>query len=97
MKSAERLTWRCSGAATRPTELCDGADATRLAIGAADDHPLSVPALTRQAIKRLQRTAAPAGKLACSSAADPQRRYHAQWARDYLHSLHLYSDPTPSF
>ena len=60
-------------AATRlnPT---DGADATRLAIGAADDHPLSVPALTRQAIKRLQRTVVPVSKLACSSAADPQRR-----------------------
>jgi len=37
----------------------DGSDATRRAIGAADDHPLSVPALTRQAIKRLQRTARP--------------------------------------
>ncbi|MBM3163593.1 MAG: hypothetical protein FJZ79_09885 [Chlorobi bacterium] len=46
----------------------------RVIDGDADDHPLSVPALTRQAIKRLQRTAAPAGKLACSSAADPQRR-----------------------
>jgi hypothetical protein len=54
--------------------IIDGSDATRRAIGAADDHPLSVPALTRQAIKRLQRTAAPASKLACSSAADPQRR-----------------------
>jgi len=54
--------------------LSDGSDATRRAIGAADDHPLSVPALMRQAIKRLQRTAAPASKLACSSAADPQRR-----------------------
>jgi len=52
----------------------DGSDATRRAIGAANFHPLSVPALTRQAIKRLQRTAAPASKLACSSAADPQRR-----------------------
>jgi len=52
----------------------DGADATRLAIGAADCHPLSVPALTRPAIKRLQRTTAPASRLACSSAADPQRR-----------------------
>ncbi|MBU4143305.1 hypothetical protein KJ590_04930 [Patescibacteria group bacterium] len=32
-------------------------------------------ALTRLAIKRLQRTAVPASKLACTSAADPQRRY----------------------
>jgi len=52
----------------------------RRAIGAANFHPLSVPALTRQAIKRLQRTAAPASKLACSSAADPQRR-SAGWSR----------------
>jgi len=58
-------------------ELYDGADATRLAIGAADCHPHSVPALTRPAIKRLQRTTAPASKLACSSAADPQRRWLA--------------------
>jgi hypothetical protein len=55
-------------------ERLDGSDAMRRAIGAANFHPLSVPALTRQAIKRLQRTAAPASKLACSSAADPQRR-----------------------
>ncbi len=32
------------------------------------------PALTRLAIKRLQRTVVPASKLACTSAADPQRR-----------------------
>jgi hypothetical protein len=57
-----------------PVIADDGSDATRRAIGAADDHPLSVPALTRQAIKRLQRTAAPASKLAFSSAADPQHR-----------------------
>ena len=53
----------------------DGSDATRRAIDAAYCHPLSVPALTRQAIKRLQRSAVPASKLACTSAADPQRRY----------------------
>jgi len=52
----------------------NGSDAPRRAIGAADDHPRSVPALTRQAIKRLQRTVAPASVLACLSAADPQRR-----------------------
>jgi hypothetical protein len=52
----------------------DGSDASRRAIGAADCHPLSVPALTRLAIKRLQRAAVPASKLACTSAADPQRR-----------------------
>jgi len=52
----------------------DGSDASRRAIAAADCHPLSVPALPRQAIKRLQRTAVPASTLACTSAADPQRR-----------------------
>jgi len=66
-----------------PVSFNDGSDATRRAIGAADDHPLSVPALTRQAIKRLQRTAAPASKLACSSAADPQRRWPDHIERDY--------------
>jgi len=38
-----------------PLSSDDGSDAMRRAIGAANFHPLSVPALTRQAIKRLQR------------------------------------------
>jgi len=32
------------------------------------------PGASRQAIKRLQRAAVPASTLACTSAADPQRR-----------------------
>jgi hypothetical protein len=47
-----------------PGELGDGVDASRRAIGAVDCHPLSVPALTRQAIKRLQRSVLPASTLA---------------------------------
>jgi len=33
------------------------------------------PGASRQSIKRLQRAAVPASKLACTSAADPQRRW----------------------
>jgi len=33
------------------------------------------PGTSRRFIKRLQRAAVPASKLACMSAADPQRRY----------------------
>jgi hypothetical protein len=51
----------------------DGADASRRAIGAADDHPLSVRRFA-PAIKRLQRTVVPASPLARPPAADPQRR-----------------------
>ncbi|OGP85615.1 MAG: hypothetical protein A2V87_09295 [Deltaproteobacteria bacterium RBG_16_58_17] len=39
---------------------------------------------SRQAIKRLQRTAVPASKLACTSAANPQRRYRAKISLAYL-------------
>jgi hypothetical protein len=35
------------------------------------------PGASRQSIKRLQRAAVPASKLACTSAADPQRRWSA--------------------
>ena len=56
-----------------PARLFDGLDAARRAIDAAYCHPLSVTALTRLAIKWLQRPAVPASKLACTSAADPQR------------------------
>jgi len=58
----------------QPLRAGDGSDATRRAIGAADCHPLSVPALARQAIKRLQRSVIPASTLAGPPAADPQRR-----------------------
>ena len=67
-------TNQSSGRLSAAADFIDGSDASRRAIGAADCHPLSVPALPRQAIKRLQRTDVPASKLACPSAADPQRR-----------------------
>jgi len=51
----------------------DGTDASRRAIGAADCHPLSVRR-SAPAIKRMQRIAACASKLAPTPAADPQRR-----------------------
>ncbi len=54
--------------------LVDGADASRRATGAADYHPLSVWRFA-PAIKRLQRTAVHASKLARLPAAHPQRRY----------------------
>jgi len=53
---------------------CDGADASRRAIGVADCHPLSVRRFA-PAIKRLQRTGVRASVLARPPAADPQRRY----------------------
>jgi hypothetical protein len=58
----------------------DGSDASRRAIDAADCRPL-LSWHFRQSIKRLQRADVPASKLACASAADPQRRY-AQGYRD---------------
>jgi hypothetical protein len=61
---------RCLWARVMPS---DGADASRRAIGAADDHPLSVRRFA-PAIKRLQRTVVPASPLARPPAADPQRR-----------------------
>ena len=52
---------------------CDGADASRRAIGAADYHPLSVRRFA-PAIKRMQRTGVHASTLARPPAADPQPR-----------------------
>jgi len=36
------------------------------------------PGASRQSIKRLQRAAVPASKLACTPAADPQHRWAAE-------------------
>ncbi len=46
-----------------------------------------------QSNKALHLTAIPLRSIA----AGELHRYHAQWTMDYLHSLHLYSDPRPSF
>jgi len=78
-KRAGRPTMGWSGRARRKRwtladQPTDGADASRRAIGAAHYHPLSVRRFA-PAIKRMQRTAVPASKLACPSAADTQPRW----------------------
>ena len=55
--------------------LGDGSDASRRAIGRCELPSAFWPALSRLAIKRLQRTVVHASKLARPPAADPQRRW----------------------